>query len=40
MLAVLKNDLVSTCGCLKGRTIMNSRDVYCAKLDEQEDDED
>lgn len=37
--AVLMDESVKTCGCLKDRTIPKSRDVYCDQLDEQDDDD-
>jgi hypothetical protein len=34
------NDSVKVCHCLKDTSIPKGRDVYCARLDEQDDDED
>jgi len=39
MVAVLMDESVKTCGCLKDRTIPKSRDVYCDQLDEQDDED-
>jgi len=34
------NDSVSVCHCLKDRTIPKQRDVYCDRLEDDEDDDD